>query len=140
MNRSLALGITLALSAAADAAEPVAPAPTNSPAAVSAPAATPPRSAKALDLRIRDVRFYMLPHEYRAALSAPDADKNTVVVEASRELLPTKYEEPVPGGIIAPIWALMNPSQGWRIFAPDLKRPPPGPPDLVPPPIFRRGP
>jgi hypothetical protein len=146
MNR-VGLGLTLAMCAAAEAAEPsAAPSastePTVATAAVSAPAAKPTPSAP-LNLSVGHVRNYMMPNEYRAALGAPDADKNTVVVEAKRELLPMKSDQPVPGGIIAPFWALANPLQSWRIFVPDLKRPEEGPrepQDKVPPPIFRWGP
>lgn len=147
MKHRVGLGLTLAMCAAAEAAEPV-PVPNVSagPTAVSAPAATPvakPQPRKPLNLSVGDVRTYMMPSEYRAALSAPDADKNTVVVEAKRELLPMKSDQPVPGGIIAPFWALANPLQSWRIFLPDLNRPEEGPrepQDKVPPPIFRWGP
>jgi hypothetical protein len=125
----------MALCTAVEAAEPAVAAPAGAIPAV--PAKPAPKLTKPLDLRIRAVRFYMMPNEYRAAIAAPDADKSTVVVEANRELLPVKYEEPVPVGIFAPIWALLNPLQSWRILAPDLNRPPAGPPDVVPPPMFR---
>ena len=46
----------------------------------------------------------MMPNEYRAALAAPDAEKNTVVVEAKRELLPVEYEEPIPIWPLGPLW------------------------------------
>lgn len=141
IKRRMGLGLVLAACAAAEAAEP---------AAVVPPAQTPPAApapkpivTKPLDLRIGDVRNYMLPDEYREVLGAPDADKNTVVVEGKRELLPVKFEKPVPGGIIAPFWALAHPLQSWRIFVPDLKRPAEGPrepADKVPSPIFRWGP
>ena len=141
MKRRLGWGLTLAVCAAADAAEP---APTSA-ALPSRPAAAAvaPAPAKPLDLRIGDIRTYMMPDEYRAALGAPDADKDTVVVEAKRELVPMKSEQPVPDGLIAPFWALAHPLQSWRILAPDLNRPPEGPRDAadkIPPPIFRWGP
>jgi hypothetical protein len=94
---------------------------------------------KPLDLRVGDVRTYMMPSEYRAALGAPDAEKNTVVVEAKRELLPVKYEEPIPIWPLGPLWwGLNNPTQSWRILLPDLNRPEDGPPDVVPPSTFLR--
>ncbi|HEY6125150.1 MAG TPA: hypothetical protein VIV63_10895 [Steroidobacteraceae bacterium] len=97
--------------------------------------------AKPLDLRIGNVTRYMMPSEYRAALGAPDMEKNTVVVEAKRELLPVEYEEPIPTWPLGPLWwGLKNPSQSWRIFLPDINAPEDGPPDVVPPPIFRWGP
>ena len=138
IKRHMGLGLALAVCAAVDAAEPAAIAPpAQAPPAASLPK---PIVTKPLDLRIGDVRRYMLPDEYREALGAPDADRNTVVVEARRELLPVKSDRRVPVAIAAPFWALAHPLQSWRIFVPDLKRPPPGPPDVVPPPIFRWGP
>jgi len=139
MKRRVGLGITLAACAAVEAAEPTAVAPP----ANTAPAAAvqPPPVRKPLDLRIGDVRKYMMPNEFREALAAPDADKNTVVVEAKRELLPVKYEEPIPIWPLGPLyWALKNPANSWRILLPDINRGPAGPPDVVPPPVFRWGP
>ena len=51
---------------------------------------------KALDLRIGNVRNYMMPNEFRAALTAPDSEKDTVIVEGERVLLPMKSLQPVP--------------------------------------------
>ncbi len=136
---SLALGVAMAVCTAAEAAEPAVAQPAATPP-VAVTAKPAPKLPKRLDLRTRDVRFYMMPNEYRAAIGAPDADKNTVVVEANRELLPVTYEEPLPTGIFGLVWALKNPSQSWRLLAPDLNRPASGPPDVVPPPIFRWGP
>jgi hypothetical protein len=161
MKHRVGLGLTLAVCAVVEAAEPsatlpspaesevatasppaAAPAPT--PASTAAPATAPaatPKPVKPLDLRIGDVRNYMMPNEYRAALGAPDAEKNTVVVEAKRELLPVEYEKVIPTGPLMPLWwGLTHPTQSWRIFLPDINRPPDGPPDPVPPPIFRWGP
>jgi hypothetical protein len=138
MKRRTGLSVALIVSAAAEAAEPAAVAQTVRPAP---PASiSKPATAKPLQLRIGDVRRYMTPEEYRTVLGAPDADKNTVVVEAKREILPSKSDQPVPVGIATPFWALAHPLQSWRIFVPDLKAPPPGPPDVVPPPVFRWGP
>jgi hypothetical protein len=138
MKHHLALGLTLVICAAAEATEPVPPASAVSVAPVAA--ISKPPIASRLNLRIGDVRRYMMPHEFREALGAPDADSNTVVVEGNRERLPWKSERPVPAAIAAPFWAIAHPLQSWRILVPDLKRPPPGPPDVVPPPIFRWGP
>jgi len=152
MKHRVGLGLTLAVCAAVEAAEPVAtssdPAPALPTASAPAPAITPvtdpaakPVLTKPLDLRVGDVRQYMMPSEYREALGAPDADKNTVVVEAKRELLPVEYEEPIPTWPLGPLWwALKNPTQSWRILLPDINAPEDGPPDPVPPPIFRWGP
>jgi hypothetical protein len=131
----IALLIALLACTTAGAAEPVT-APKPAPVVI-AKSLLP---AKRLDLRIGNVRNYMMPNEYREALGMPDADKNTVVVEGNRELLPWKPDRPVPGGIVAPFWALAHPLQSWRLLVPDPKAPPPGPPDVVPPRVFRWGP
>ncbi len=153
--RRVGLSVALAACAAVEAAEPVAVAPAPQDASTSATAPAPaaasapvpavenpkPALKKPLDLRIGDVRKYMMPNEFRDTLAAPDADKNTVVVEAKRELLPVEYEKPIPVGPLVPLfWGLMHPASSWRILVPDLNRPPDGPPDVVPPPIFRWGP
>jgi hypothetical protein len=98
---------------------------------------TPTAQRPLLDLRIRDIREYMSPEEYRALLTAHLDDRNTVIVQAEAEELPMKFENPVPGGIIAPFWAIANPTQAWRILVPDLRRGPSGPPDPMPPPAYR---
>ena len=154
MKRRVGLGLTLAMCAAVEAAEPASTAP--APVDASIPAPTPVAAgeaklapakpvAKSLNLSIRDVRNYMMPREFAEVLGAPDADANTVLVEGKRELLPMKSEQPVPGGIIAPFWALAHPLQSWRLFVPDPKLKLPEnedrePADKVPPPIFRWGP
>jgi hypothetical protein len=135
LRHRIALGIALVAGAVVNAAEPVAA----HKAAVTV-TSTKPSPIKPLDLRIRDVRNYMMPDEYREALGAPDADKNTVIVQANQPLLPMKFERPVPGGIIAPFWALAHPLQSWRILAPVVNAPEAPPPNVVPPPIFRWGP
>jgi hypothetical protein len=160
MKHRVGLGLTLAVCAAAEAAEPTSTALEPAAADVSIPAPAPaaksnasrpaiaPITAKStkkpLNLSVGDVRNYMLPNELAEALGAPDADKNTVVVEGKRELLPMKSERPVPGGLIAPFWAIAHPLQSWRIFVPDVahapKDEPREPADKVPPPIFRWGP
>ena len=138
MKRGVSLGLALGLCGAVHAVDPPARA---------IPAQTAPVPAarivtkKPLDLRIGDVRKYMMPNEFQATLSAPDADKNTVVVEGTRGVPPLKSQQPVPAGIIAPFWALAHPLQSWRVFVPDVNRPPDGPTvDKVPPPVFRWGP
>jgi hypothetical protein len=154
--KRVGLGLTLAICAAAEAAEPVTvPSPAEPAATTPAPAASAPVQAttaaavpvakplpaKPLDLRIGDVRNYMMPNEFRAALGAPDAEKNTVVVEARREVLPVEYEKPIPTWPLGPLWwGLKNPSQSWRILLPDINAPEDGPPNPIPPPIFRWGP
>jgi hypothetical protein len=106
-----------------------------------ASAADPAPVRPPLDLRIGDVREYMTPEEFRANVSGTrEQERNTVVVRAEAPLLPMKSERPVPVAILAPFWALAHPTQAWRILVPDLKRPPAGKPDPVPPPVFRWGP
>jgi hypothetical protein len=113
-----------------------------------AAAADPPRSAaatpalpKPLNLKIGDIRKYMTPNEYLAAISAPDADKTDIVVEGARAVPRLKSELPVPGGLGSLWYAATNPLQSWRIFLPDVNAPAAGPVyDVVPKPIFRWGP
>ena len=149
MMRRVGLGVALAACAAVEAAEPVvAPEPAKpaaaAPASPSVDAVPKKTPAKPLDLRIGDVRKYMMPNEFREAISAPDADENTVVVEARRDPLPVEYEKPIPMGPLMPLWwGLTHPTQSWRIFLPDVNRGPEGPrepEDKVPPPVFRWGP
>ena len=144
--KRVGLSIALAACAVVEAAEPAPAAVPVKPAApvgaaIPAVPSPEPEIKKPLDLRIGDVRNYMMPNEFREAISAPDADRNTVVVEATRELLPVKYEKPIPTWPLGPLyWGLMNPANSWRIFLPDINRAPDGPPDVVPPPVFRWGP
>jgi hypothetical protein len=138
MSRQTSLLWTLLVCAAADSAEPPVSKPGVATPATAAAPATPTRPP--LNLRIGDIRKYMTPEEYRAAITGSE-ERNTVIVEGNRPLLPMKSEAPVPGGLIAPFWALANPLQAWRIFVPDLKAPPPREPtDKIPPPVFRWGP
>lgn len=95
-----------------------------------------------LDLRVGDIRNYMTPEEFRA-LSTPVDDADTVVVQANAPLLPMKSVLDVPGGILAPFWALAHPTQAWRLFLPDARidiRKIPPPDSRIPPPVFRWGP
>ena len=112
MNRSLALAIAMALCTAVEAAEPAVAAPAGAIPAV--PAKPAPKLTKPLDLRIRAVRFYMMPNEYRAAIDATDADKADIVVQGEREAPPLKSMQPIPGGIATPFWMLAHPLKAWR--------------------------
>ena len=128
--KRVGLGVALAACAAVEAAEPAAVVPVQTaqtPAAAPAPASAPapavpnpnPALRKPLDLRIGDVRKYMMPNEFRAALDEPDAEKNTVVVEAQRELLPVQYEKPIPVGPLMPLfWGLMHPHRAGGFSCP----------------------
>ena len=94
--KRVGLVVALAACAAVEAAEPTAVVPPAQPASTPAVPNTKPAIQKPLDLRIGDVRKYMMPNEFRAALDAPDAEKDTVVVEGRRELLPVEYAKPIP--------------------------------------------
>jgi len=141
MKYGLGIGFALLLCSSAEAADPPHTAPTHS--------ATPPKAAaeqlkarQPLNLKIGDIRKYMTPNEYLAAINAPDEDKTTVVVEGARETsFRLQSELPVPGGLGSLWYAAKHPAQTWRIFLPDVNAPAFGPTyDKVPPPIFRWGP
>ena len=129
MKNGLGMSFALLLSVAAEAADPPKP------------AVTRPVASKPLDLRIGDIRKYMTPKEYLAAINAPDADKTDIVVEGARKTPKLRSEQPVPGGLGSLWYAATNPLQSWRIFLPDVNAPAAGPVyDVVPPPVFRWGP
>jgi hypothetical protein len=156
MNSALVSGsgvaLWLAMGAPVLATEPPATevatsAPARKPATVPATPVMPasattrqPPVRKTLDLRIGDVRNYMMPGEYRAALGQPDADKNTVVVEGHRVLVPMDQIENVPPGLFGLWYAAKNPLNAWRLLAPVVHQGELPPPDVVPKPIFRWGP
>ena len=105
-----ALGIALIFSAAVEAAEPPAHAtPAEKPARAPAAATTSTRAP--LNLQIGDVRRYMMPSEYRAAVSGSDS---TIVVEGERPAPPLRSTQPIPGGIAAPFWMIAHPLNAWR--------------------------
>ena len=147
MKSGIAWAITLMLCVAARADQPPAPraprtqAPAPAPAGATPQRGTPPPS-KTLDLRIGDVRKYMMPNEYRAALNVPDADKTTVIVQGERAVAPLQSERPQPVGLGAIYSLFRHPATAWRLFVPDTSAyaPQPGPPDVVPPREFRWGP
>jgi hypothetical protein len=129
MKHGLGICFALLLSAAAAAADPPKP------------AATAPVVRKPLNLKIGDIRKYMTPNEYLAAISVPDADRSDIVVEGARGAPKLKSELPVPGGFGSLWYAATNPLQSWRIFLPNVNAPAAEPVyDVVPPPIFRWGP
>lgn len=145
MKRGILIAGVFLVCSAVQAAEPAKPAAaavaagaSDRPAA-SRDAESPPRK---LDLRVGDIRKYMTPEDFRALQAVREEEQNTVLVQANVPLLPVKSEQPIPSGMpLLPLWwAVTNPTQSWRILLPDLNAPPPGPPDKVPPPIFRWGP
>ena len=70
-------------------------------------------SAKTLDLRAPDIRQLVPEAELRQRLDEPEEVRETEVqVEGVR---PEIY---VPGGLASLPWAVMHPTQAWRIFLP----------------------
>ena len=136
MNIRIAIALASMVGPAVQAAEPPAKA-----AATAAPTATQAPRAP-LKLGIGDVRKYMMPNEYRAALNVPDADKTTVIVRGERPVGPLQSELPRPVGLGAIYSLFRHPTTAWRLFVPDTSAyaPQPGPPDVVPPREFRWGP
>jgi len=143
MKHGLGLSFALLLCAAAEAADPPQPARAQD-ATLPQPAAYKPAARPALNLKIGDIRKYMTPNEYLAAISRPNEDDTTVVVEGARApSYRLESEKPIPAGFPPATlwWAVRNPAQSWRVFMPDVNAPALGPTyDKVPPPIFRWGP
>ena len=139
MDVRIAIAVALMLGAAARAAEPPAPA---KPAKPPAPPAAAASSRAPLKLGIGDVRKYMMPNDYRAALNVADADRATVIVEGERPVAPLQSELPQPVALGAVYSLFRHPTTAWRLFVPDMSAyaPQPGPPDVVPPREFRWGP
>lgn len=77
----------------------------------------PPR--KPLDLRAPNITHLFTSEQLNQILAATFVreDIEEVQVEGERDRRPTATPEVWPG-IAAPIWALLNPSQSWRIFVP----------------------
>ena len=142
MRHALSLAFALTLCAVAQAAEPTASASNNPSKPSAASSSSRAAQGKSLDLRIGDIRRYVLPGQYRGIVLGyiSDSSNDTVVVEGKRESMPWKSHEPPPG-IFAPFWAIAHPLQSWRILAPELNAPAASPTyDKVPPPVFRWGP
>jgi len=71
-----------------------------------------------LDLRAPDVTRLFTSEQLNRILAASfRSDIEEVEVEGVRDRLPPSTPTVWPG-LGAPIWALMNPTQAWRIFAP----------------------
>jgi hypothetical protein len=137
MKHGLGLGFALMVGGVVAAAEPASratPAPAAAGPAASAPAPKP------LDLRIGDVRKYMMPRDFQAAVKAPDAEANTVVVEGQREVVPMRMVEDVPMGLASLWYSAKDPKNAWRLLAPAITFKDGPTVDKVPPPIFRWGP
>ena len=97
-------------------AEEPAPASTDT-AVFAAKTAPPPR--KSLDLRAPLITQLYTSEELNRILATTfiREDIEEVQVEGERDRRPTDTPEVWPG-IAAPVWALLNPAQSWRIFAP----------------------
>jgi hypothetical protein len=69
-----------------------------------------------LDLRIPDIRTLYTQEQIDALLASTYQEERTeeVEVRGRREVVTPR----VWPGIAAPIWAIFNPTQAWRIFAP----------------------
>jgi len=74
---------------------------------------------KPLDLRAPKITELYTSEELNKILATTfiREDIEEVQVESARDRRPTDTPEVWPG-IAAPVWALLNPSQSWRIFAP----------------------
>jgi hypothetical protein len=77
------------------------------------PEDTPAKTQTAsLDLKAPDIRRIVPEAELRQPLTEPEIEEQQVQVEGTR---PEVY---VPGGIASLPWAVMHPTQAWRIFLP----------------------
>jgi hypothetical protein len=133
MKHAAGWSLALFFSLAADAAELAGPSqPAKAPRVATVPQAKPaseanlPASAappKRLDLRVGKIRDLMSRREMAELLGSPDWEKDAIIVEGQRELLPMKFEAAIPGGPMGLWWALKNPTQSWRILLPDLNTP-----------------
>lgn len=78
--------------------------------------ATPPH--KPLDLRPPNITHLFTSEQLNKILAASfREDIEEVEVEGERDRTPANTPNVWPG-IAAPFWALLNPTQSWRIFAP----------------------
>ncbi len=70
-----------------------------------------------LDLRAPDITKLYTPEQVKAMLARARDDAEPVEVETTREPPPTVTPY-VWRAVAAPFWALLHPTQAWRIFAP----------------------
>jgi hypothetical protein len=100
--------ILISESAAAEELAPVTP--------LMAAAKPADASTKQLDLRAPDVTHLFSQEQINRVLAATFRDNiEEVQVEGERNIPATPRVWP---GIFAPLWAVANPTQAWRIFAP----------------------
>src|SRR6185295_8176701 len=123
MKTGIAWGLALMLCAAVQAADPPArpskPAPPARAATSAEPRNLPAAAGTPLRLHVGDVRKYMMPNEFRAAVDAPDADKTTVIVQGERAAAPLQSTQPLAQGLPAYISLFTHPTKAWRMFLPD---------------------
>jgi hypothetical protein len=91
--------------------------------ALAAEPAAAAQPLKRLDLRAPDITKLYTPEQLNRMLGSTVKDNDIandieeVEVEGQRERTPARSPT-VWGGIAAPVWAILNPTQAWRIFAP----------------------
>jgi hypothetical protein len=87
--------------------------------AAAAPAAPAKPPGKSLDLRAPDIARLYTSEQLEALLEKLEAEHiERVEVEGARVPPPPSATPEVWGAIGAPFWALLHPTQAWRIFAP----------------------
>jgi hypothetical protein len=91
----------------------------SAPGAVADEAASqPPERPRTLDLRAPDIAKLFTPAQIEQALARSRSENiEEVEVEGARVPPPT-FTPRVWPGIAAPIWAILHPTQAWRIIAP----------------------
>jgi hypothetical protein len=88
-------------------------------AARTAPAAPAKPLEKSLDLRPPDITTLYTDEQLQAMLEKLEAEHiERVEVEGARVPPPPSATPQVWPGIAAPFWALVHPTQAWRIFMP----------------------
>jgi len=78
-----------------------------------------PAASKRLDLRIPDITEIFSPEEIAVFIARTQYPETIEQVEVEGQRVPQPPDTPVVWpGIAAPFWAILNPTQAWRIFAP----------------------
>lgn len=87
-------------------------------AAKAAPTSPDRPPARQLDLRVPEVTRLFTSEQLNRILAVTfRSDIEEIEVEGARDRYPTSTPTIWPG-IAAPFWAVLNPTQAWRIFAP----------------------
>ena len=112
----LALSSLLAIPFAQAANAPAKPAPQH-PKVTRQDA---PKTPAPLDLKLHPKDVETLIAKYQIRLNdVRDSQLEEVVVSSTTELLPMRSAvDDAWGGLFAPLWAALNPTQSWRIFLP----------------------